>query len=193
MEYHAPETNLEMAHWNENLSSSKNFAQGSTFPVVLFLFTQSIFCKKIWAHPPVIPPNSFKIFGSVALITPVSITITIFRDITVPAKRDLIKLSLIICNISSSTRFGLPFLWPMKENPFLTFFPCIYYCSFERKLCVNFWKAINCYISFVNYIIIFSILHYFQWNVFVVTFSHLLLYFLLYELSFKLEKFKIEN
>ena len=141
MEYHAPETNLEMAHWNENLSSSKNFAQGSTFPVVLFLFTQSIFCKKIWAHPPVIPPNSFKIFGSVALITPVSITITIFRDITVPAKRDLIKLSLIICNISSSTRFGLPFLWPMKENPFFNLLSIYLLLFFWEKTLRKFLKS----------------------------------------------------
>ena len=56
-----------------------------------------------------LPSNSIKIFGSLAFITSVPVAIIIFRDIAIPAKSDPIIASLIFYNISSSTRFGLPF------------------------------------------------------------------------------------
>lgn len=64
------------------------------------------------------------------------------------------------------------FVWQIKENPFFVlFFLCICCCSFERKPWVNFWKAINCCFSSMN------------WNIFILGFGNLLLYFLLHKLD----------
>ena len=61
------------------------------------------------------------------------------------------------------------------------FFPWIYCCSSERKLALNL--AINYWISSMNGGSISSHLPYFQWNIFIVAFSHLFLNFLLYKLD----------
>ena len=56
-----------------------------------FFFTQSMLFKTLRAQPSVssrLPLNSLKMFGSLALITPVAIAITIFQEIAVPAKRE---------------------------------------------------------------------------------------------------------
>ena len=93
-----------MAHWNEKCSISKVFAQGSTLPVFSFFFYQFIFLKTFRAQPLVssrlslkFRKNSSKILGSLALTTPVPIAVTIFWDITVPAKCN----PIITCIISS--------------------------------------------------------------------------------------------
>ena len=113
-------------------------------------------------------------FLALTLITLVPIAITIFREITVPVKPDPIITPLI---------FSF-FFWPMRENHFFKlFFPCIYSCSFERKLHVIFWKAFNCCFSSMSYVIISNILPYFQWNFFFVAFSRLFLYCLLFNLD----------
>ena len=52
---------------------------------------------------------------------------------------------------------------------FKLFFLYIYYCSFERKFCGYFWKAINCCFS--------------PMNCGIVTLSRLFRYFLLYKLD----------
>ena len=88
--------------WNctfkRKFSSSRNLGQGSTFPAVPFLFTQLVPFKMFQAQPSVssrLPPNSLKMFGSLALKTPVPIATTIFWKITVPARCDLMITPLI--------------------------------------------------------------------------------------------------
>ena len=61
-------------------------------------------------------------FGSLALITPAPIAITIFLNIIVSTKRDSIKTSLIFCNISSSTWFDLHFFLANERKSFLLTF-----------------------------------------------------------------------
>ena len=92
--------------------------------------------------------------------------VQLLRDITAHSKRDAVITSLMFYNIF----FLLFFFWPIKENSF-----CLTH--------VNFWKAINCCFSFMNCGIISNLVLYFQWNAYIVVFSHLFLYFVLYKLD----------
>ena len=132
-----------------------------------------------------------KFLAHLAMITLFPIAISIFWDITVPAKCDLIITSLILYNISSSKRFVLFFELLFRNICsivlfnliFELFFLCIYCCSLERKLCVNIWNTMNRFFSSVNRGIITNLFPYFWWAVFIVAFSQLFLYFLLYKLD----------
>lgn len=91
----------------------------STFPVVWFLFTQSILFKTPRTKPLVSSklPLSSKFLQNLWLIILItSVSVAIFEDIDLPVNCDPILKTF--CNIPASARFGLLF-WPMKENPFL--------------------------------------------------------------------------
>ena len=64
-----------------DFSSAKNWAEGSTFPVIAFRLTPSTDFKTPLAQLPVNiiqPPNSKRLFGSFAFNTSPPIEITIF-------------------------------------------------------------------------------------------------------------------
>ena len=106
-------TTAEIALLEVNFSSAKNWAEGSPFPVVPFLLTQSIDFKTRLAQlsANVIPPtNSKRLLGSFAFNTPLSIEINIFREITAPVNLILIITSFIFSSNSSPTIEGLPIL-----------------------------------------------------------------------------------
>ena len=116
-------------------------------------------------------PNFFKVFGLMSL-----------NKTWYNRNYYFLRSFLTFCNISSFTRFGRPFFWPIKENNFF-FFPCVYCYSFKTKLCVNFWKAINYCFSSMSCGTTSNLLPYFQWNVLIADFSNMYLYFLFYKLS----------
>ena len=93
---------VEMFRWNVNFSSIRNLSDGSTFPVVPFLFVQSNDLSTPLVHPSV-----------VALPTPFPIAITIRLDMTPPAARVPTTISFTFRNMSSDNRFGRPFLQPI--------------------------------------------------------------------------------
>ena len=95
-----------------NFSTAKNWAEGSTFPVVSFR-TQSIDLKTplVQLSVNVIPPpNSERLFRSFAFNTPSPIEITIFGEITAPVSLIPIIATLIFISNSSPTNECLPFL-----------------------------------------------------------------------------------
>ena len=82
------------------------------------------------------PPKSFNFYGEFALTTPVPIAMTIFLEITPPARRTPVSTSFTFTRNSSSKRFGLPcLLCTVALLLFLSFpifLPAIYWCSYKR-------------------------------------------------------------
>ena len=122
-------------HWTSQIKCIFNWENmkelvwsrlSSTFAAVPFLFTQSIFFKTFRTEMLSLEfETSISTFGSLALITPVPIAITIFWDITVPAKGYPTITCLIFSYISSSTKFGPFFFFPIKK---------IFFCNFSFHL-----------------------------------------------------------
>ena len=104
------ETNFEIAQWHVILPLLEIWEKVRLCQLSLFLFAQLIPFKPLQPQPTVssrLPPNPLMILSSLALATPVPTATTIFREITVAARRDPMIIYLTFFNISLSTRLGL--------------------------------------------------------------------------------------
>ena len=126
--------------WNVSFSLSKNCLLGSILPVVSFLLDHSIDFNTPLAKPSVSalwPPKSFSFDGQLALITPLSIAMTIVPEITPPATRAPVTTSFTFFQNSSSERIDLPFLLCTVALSFVfvffnfSTFSIIYWCSYK--------------------------------------------------------------
>ena len=141
----------DIARWNVNFSSARNWGDGSTFPVVPLRFVHSIFVSTCLAHWSVKfkgPPYSSKAFGSFALMTPFATLRICFLFITPPAALVPIAVfnffdQIFTKDIRSSS---------LVENGFvLRFsFPGVNSCSIECIFLILRRKLFDCRCSPIN-------------------------------------------